>query len=183
MGEWYAASHFKNKTSSRFVLVGMYVCMVFFSFLTCPSLLIDSFPTPILYSHIRKTKATIAAKALGPANRSWTPAAALLLLEPVSQLWEKSEVSVDWQSELEELEVLPEELLLLLLLLPSFVPEFPTPPLLSPGIEGAVEPALLAEAEAELAPASISRPVASKLAITVEFLPFTTVLLVPEMLS
>lgn len=61
----------------------------------------------------------------------------------------------------------------------------PTPLELSPGIVAAVLVELLAEAEAEaeLAPASMSVPVASKLAMMVLLSPLMTELLVPEMLS
>lgn len=124
--------------------------------------------------HARKTKATMAANALAPVILSWALTAPLLVAVPLLQLCVKSVVELDWQSEPDEVELpeLPSELL-------PCEPWLPTPLELSPGTLAAEAEAELELADEELAPASMSVPVASKLARTVLFLPLTTVLLVP----
>lgn len=127
------------------------------------------------YSQAKKTKATMAAKALAPNTLSLPPTAPLLLLLPESLL-QSTVKPVAAQSELLDVELplepeVPDPL-------PSPPTTLPTPlPLEPPGTELAVEAELLAEAE--LAPLSMSVPVPSRLARMVGLSPSTTVLFVP----
>lgn len=132
-----------------------------------------------IYSQAKKTKATIAAKALAPNTLSLPPTAPLLLLPLPEPLLQSTVKPVAAQSALLEVELPPE------LESPDPLPSPPTtlptpPPLVPPGTEFAEEAELLAEAE--LAPASMSVPVPIRLARTVGLSPSTTVSLVPAAL-
>lgn len=130
------------------------------------------------YSQAKKTKATMAAKALAPNTLSLPPTAPLLLLPLPESLLQSTVKPVAAQSALLEVELPPE--LASPDPLPSPPTTLPTPlpvPLVPPGTELADEAELLAEAE--LAPFSMSVPVPIKLARTVGLSPSTTVSFVP----